>query len=248
MTFGTRQTNRKRSTFALLFALTLATLALPSDGAESAWDLSQLMIELGRVKQAKATFVERKYLKVLRTPLESSGKLIYTAPSRLEKYTLEPKPESMVVDRDILNVEVRGRKRTLQIQDYPVLWAFVESIRGTLKGDLSALRQFYDVKLDGSRQEWQLHLHPTEKKMAALIKTITIGGSKDRLNGIEIVEADGDRSIMNITDDSPVSALKTSDCRARNRINTGWGLGGRPRATSGHLGPPRATASQQCNV
>ncbi len=240
MTFGSRLTNL--SGCAILIAL---TAFLPSHAAEPAWGLSQLMIELGRVKQAKATFVERKYLKVLNAPLESSGKLIYTAPYRLEKYTLDPKPESMVVDQDILTVEMRGRKRVVQIQDYPILWAFVESIRGTLKGDLSALQQFYQVKLDGSRQEWQLQLQPTEKKMAALIQTITIRGSKDRLNGIEIVEADGDRSIMTVTDDLSASALNTIDCHARTRMDTGWGAGLR-----GCLGPgpPRAIASQQCKA
>ncbi len=205
------------SIFAILIVL---AAAVPSQAAEPAWGLTQLMIELGRVKQAKATFVERKYLKVLNAPLESSGKLIYTAPYLLEKHTLDPKPESMVVDRDVLTFEMRGRKRVLKIQDYPVLWAFVESIRGTLKGDLSALQQFYRVKLDGARQQWELQLQPTEKKMAALIQTIAIRGSKDRLNGIEIVEADGDRSVMTVTDDLSTSILETTDCHARSRMDT----------------------------
>jgi outer membrane lipoprotein-sorting protein len=217
MTFGTQLTNRNRSACAIFFVL---ALAFPSHGAEPGWGLTQLMIELGRVKQAKATFVERKYLKVLNAPLESSGKLIYTAPYLLEKHTLAPKPESMVVDHDVLTLEMRGRKRVLQIQDYPVLWAFVESIRGTLKGDLSALQQFYRVKLDGTRQEWQLQLQPTEKKMAALIQTIAIRGSKDRLNGIEIIEADGDRSVMTVTDDISASITENTNCHARNRMDT----------------------------
>ncbi len=172
----------------------------PSFAAEP-WGLTQLMIDLGRVKEARATFIERKYLKVLNTPLESSGKLIYIAPFRLEKYTLAPKPESMVVEQDTLTLERSGRKRTLQIQDYPVLWAFVESIRGTLKGDLSALRQFYQVELSGTQQAWQLALQPMDKKMIALIKTIKLQGSKERLNAIEIIEAEGDRSVMTVTDD-----------------------------------------------
>ena len=107
--------------------LLFAALTLPAYAAESAWGLPELMIDLGRVKQAKGTFVEKKYLKMLNAPLESSGQLIYTAPYRLEKLTLSPKPESMVVDQDTLTVEMRGRKRSLQIQDFPVLWAFVES-------------------------------------------------------------------------------------------------------------------------
>lgn len=232
MIFGKSTINLR--IFAILIALAAAA---PSQAAEPAWGLTQLMIELGRVKQAKATFVERKYLKVLNAPLESSGTLIYTAPYRLEKHTLDPKPESMVVDQNVLTFEMRGRKRVLQIQDYPVLWAFVESIRGTLKGDLSALQQFYRVKLDGDREEWELQLQPIEKKMAALIQTIAIRGSKDRLNAIEIVEADGDRSVMTVTDDPAPSALNFLKCLASNPMDTRWGAG---------LGPPWATASQRC--
>ena len=201
--------------------LLFAALALPAYAAEPAWGLQELMIDLGRVKQAKGTFVEKKYLKMLNAPLESSGQLIYTAPYRLEKLTLSPKPESMVVDQDTLTVEMRGRKRSLQIQDYPVLWAFVESIRGTLKGDLSALRQFYQVKLEGTRQSWQLHLQPTEKKMVALIQTILIRGSKDRLNAIEISEADGDRSVMTVIDDATTSASQETIDIAKTRADIG---------------------------
>jgi Outer membrane lipoprotein carrier protein LolA-like len=193
----------------LSFFFLVAMLAVPVRGAEPVWGL------------AEGTFVEKKYLKLLNAPLESSGQLIYTAPHRLEKLTLAPKPESMVVDQGTLTIEMRGRKRSLQIQDYPVLWAFVESIRGTLKGDLSALQQFYKVKLDGTRQTWQLQLQPTEKKMAALIQTIVISGSNDRLNTIEIAEADGDRSVMTVTADNAASAARRSLDFAKNRVAVG---------------------------
>ena len=199
----------------------IAMLAAPVRGAEPGWGIAELMIDLGRVKQAKGTFVEKKYLKLLNAPLESSGQLIYTAPHRLEKLTLAPKPESMVVDQGTLTIEMRGRKRSLQIQDYPVLWAFVESIRSTLKGDLSALQQFYKVKLDGTRQTWQLQLQPTEKKMAALIQRIVISGNNDRLNTIEIAEVDGDRSVMTVTADSAASAARRSLDFAENRVAVG---------------------------
>ncbi len=198
----------------------LAAMVLPAYAAEPAWGLPELMIDLGRVKQAKGTFVEKKYLKLLNAPLESSGQLIYTAPYRLEKLTLSPKPESMVVDQDTLTVEMRGRKRSLQIQDYPVLWAFVESIRGTLKGDLSALQQFYKVILEGTRLTWQLQLQPTGKKMSALIQVIVIRGSKDRIATIEITESDGDRSVMTVTDDVTTSAAQPDMSIAKSRVDT----------------------------
>ncbi len=163
------------------------------------------MQNLAGVKVARGKFVERKYLAVLNAPLESSGTLIYTAPARLEKYTLSPKPESLVLDRDKLVIEYKDRnqRRTLVLQDYPVIWIFVESIRSTLAGDLQTLSRFYRVSLDGGEDKWRLSLVPAETAMQDLVKEIQISGSRNRVRMIEITETRGDRSVMTITEDTP---------------------------------------------
>jgi outer membrane lipoprotein-sorting protein len=86
-----------RSVLALAF-LVSASIANAADTAAGGWGVEQLMRELSQVKRASGTFVERKELAVLTTPLESSGTLTYTAPGRLEKHTLKPKPESLILD------------------------------------------------------------------------------------------------------------------------------------------------------
>jgi len=184
--------------------LAIALLAYLVCGASHAqsWGLDQLMIELGRVEQAKGRFTERKYMKVLSKPLELTGTLEYKAPDHLSKQTLTPKPESMIVDGERLTLERAGRSRTLRLEDYPVLWAFVESIRSTLKGDLAALRRFYDVNLDGSEQRWNLLLKPKDPKMAAFIETIRIGGGRGKIDTVEVREAKGDRSVMKVVEES----------------------------------------------
>jgi hypothetical protein len=158
------------------------TLAAPlaCTGAEPSWSLDQLMIELGRVQHAKARFVERKYLKLLTQPLELTGTLEYRAPDHLERRTLTPKPESFVVDGDVLTLEnARGQRRTL-------------------KGDLGALRRFYDVSLEGGEKSWQLSLNPKQPRMSAIISMILIGGTDGKIGTIEIREAKGDRSVMTV--------------------------------------------------
>jgi hypothetical protein len=156
------------------------------------------------VQHSKARFVERKYLKILDRPLELSGTLEYRAPDHLERRTLTPRPESFVVDGDRLRLEdARGRKRNFALQDNPVLWAFVESIRSTLKGDLAQLERFYDVALDGGPRAWRLSLTPKQPRMSALISRISIGGSSGRIDTVEIHEAQGDRSIMTVVEDGP---------------------------------------------
>jgi Outer membrane lipoprotein carrier protein LolA-like len=189
--------------------LIIAACCLPAFAADDpskaagAWDLKQLMSELAQVKTAKARFVERKYLSLLKEPLEFSGTLVYTAPSRLDKITLLPKPESLVVEQDKLTIEREAgrQRRTLVLQDYPEIWAFVESIRATLAGDLETLGRFYQTSLEGDAERWQLTLQPNEQKMRALVSLIKISGGKNWVDSIEIQEADGDHSLMTVVKD-----------------------------------------------
>jgi hypothetical protein len=178
---------------------------VPAAEPAAPWDIGLLMQQLGRVESARSTFVERKTLAMLTAPLSSSGTLVYTAPGRLEKYTLLPRPETLVLDGNKLTIEYKDRnqRRTLVLQDYPVIWAFVESIRSTLAGDLQTLNRFYRTTLQGSEEQWQLSLRPAEPGMQAVVKEIQISGIRARVHTIEIVEAAGDRSVMTITGVAP---------------------------------------------
>ncbi|SFB73075.1 Outer membrane lipoprotein-sorting protein [Polaromonas sp. OV174] len=190
---------RQRRLALTLAALAMGlTLALLSTSAFAAWDIQQLMDSLAQNKSSRATFVEKKYLAVLDKPVESSGELLYTAPDRLEKRTLKPKPEAMIVNGSELTIERGRQKRQLQLQAYPELAAFIESIRGTLAGDRKALERSYRLSLEGAAERWTLQLQPLDEKMQAIVKHINISGSREQVRSIEITQADGDRSVMNI--------------------------------------------------
>lgn len=180
------------------------TLAAQSNEPD-AWDVKRLMRELGQVKSSRARFVERKHLAILNAPLEATGTLLYTAPGTLEKHTLAPRQESLVLEGDRLTLEnkERNQRRTFALQDQPVIWAFVESIRSTLAGDLATLSRFYQVSLDGGAGDWRLTLKPVEPGMQGVVSEIRIGGSRSWINTIEIIETQGDRSVMTITRDAP---------------------------------------------
>ena len=128
--------------------------------------------------------------------MESSGELFYNAPDRLEKRTLKPKAESMTLEGGTLLVERGRQKHRLQLQDYPELAAFIDSIRGTLAGDRKALERNYRLSLEGSAEQWTLQLLPIDEKMQAVVKRIRIAGARDSVRSIEITQADGDSSLM----------------------------------------------------
>lgn len=195
---------------SLLLSLCLVSAgALAEEAASSVpatgWGLPQLMQSLAQVQSSQGKFVERKHLAVLDVPLTSSGTLSFQAPGHLEKHTLEPKDESLVLDGGVLTIENKTRniKRTLVVQQYPAVWAFVESIRSTLAGDLPMLQRFYKVELKGDATKWRMKLLPLEQKTRNMVKEIVISGRGDRVTVIEMLEANGDRDTMTISGEKP---------------------------------------------
>lgn len=178
---------------APLLALMLAT-PVNSDCAE--WDIDQLMLVMQQVRSDHARFTERKYIAMLETPVDSSGELFYTAPDRMEKRTLEPKPESMILEGGTLMIERGRKKHRLQLQDSPELAAFIDSIHGTLAGDRAALERNYGLSVEGTADGWTLQLLPMDEKMLAVVTRIRIAGAGNEVRSIETLQADGDSSLM----------------------------------------------------
>ena len=178
----------------VLVALALTLVPAISHAAE--WDIDQLMRGLAQIHSGHARFVEKKFIAMLDRPVESSGELFYTAPDRLEKRTIKPRPESMTVDAGTLVIERGRQKHRLQLQDYPELAAFIDSIRGTLAGDRKALERNSQMSLEGTAGRWTLQLLPLDEKMQAVVTRIRISGVRYAVRSIEITQADGDSSLM----------------------------------------------------
>jgi hypothetical protein len=79
--------------------------AQPSASTHDAKLAQQVMSGLASVRVARADFVEKKYVRLLNAPVESSGTLTYTAPDRFEKMTMKPISERMSVAGDMVIVE-----------------------------------------------------------------------------------------------------------------------------------------------
>jgi len=190
---------------AVVVILLAALAASPARAADPPLALEPLMAALAQNGPGTVRFAETKTSALLKAPIESSGTLTYAAPSRLEKRTLAPRDERFAVDGETVVVEMparnAGEKRRLELRlgDYPAIRAFVESIRGTLAGDLAALRRHYRVELEGAWSDWRLHLLPSDPQMAELVLKVVIGGAGGEVRRIEILEASGDRSVMTIT-------------------------------------------------
>lgn len=179
-------------------ALLLFFLACPLSLYAASFDLDELMRNLAAHPGGKARFVETKYLAVLDQPLVARGEMTYTPPGRLEKRTLSPKKETLLLEGNRLSLQRDRQTLNIDLASQPQALAFIDSIRGTLAGNRQALEQNYSLHLSGQREKWTLTLLPRDTKIAELVLRVTVQGSFGQLSAIEYLQADGDRSEMRI--------------------------------------------------
>jgi hypothetical protein len=161
-------------------------------------DLDQIMGRLAMRQHGRVEFIEQQFLAVLSHPIESSGELRYDAPDRLEKRTLKPRVETLLLSGEELTVERAHSRRVMDLHAYPQVLPFVESIRATLAGDRKALERLFRVDFTGSVSRWSLTLVPLESKVKQSVSQVRIEGAQDQLLKVEIRQPDGDRSLMTL--------------------------------------------------
>jgi hypothetical protein len=182
-------------------ALALGGRPLPCTAAESV-DAPAAFEELLKLLAARrhdhVTFTEVQELAILDQPLHSSGELLYDAPDRLEKRTLEPRPEDLLLEHGMLSVERGHHRRGAALRDFPQAVPFIESLRATLAGDRAALEHYFAVRFSGSLARWTLELTPTDATLKRAVQRILIAGEVDRIRTVQIHQSDGDTSTLTI--------------------------------------------------
>jgi hypothetical protein len=163
--------------------------------------VEQLLESLAKNRRAEVRFEETAFSNLLTEPLKTQGILRFTLPARLEKHVTAPYDERYLVEGDkvLFESKRKGSSRTLSLQDYAVLRAFVEAFRSTLANDVVTLQRFYHVTLQGEPRRWVLILHPLDNAVQELVESIRFSGEGGQVRSIEILAPDGDRSVMVIT-------------------------------------------------
>ena len=174
----------------------VALLATPT--AAQPADYERLLELLAGRRHGHVAFTETQHLAILDRPLQSSGELLYDAPDRLEKRTLKPKAETVILERGVLTAHRGHRTFVVALRDHPLLAPFIESIRATLAGDRVALERLFHVEFSGTLAQWTLLLTPTDAALAGTVTNIRIEGERDAIHSVEIRQSDGDHSLLSI--------------------------------------------------
>jgi hypothetical protein len=196
----------RRACVALVAALfaAFAFSPAPATAADApAAGFDELLALLAAKRSSHVSFTEVHEMAMLNRPLQSSGELVYEAPGHLEKRTLKPKPETLVLENGVLRATRGHRKYELHLQDYPQVVPFVESVRATLAGDRAALERYFSVDFQGDLGHWTLSLVPRDATVARQVAQIRITGERDAVRTVEIRQADKDRTLMTVGPEIP---------------------------------------------
>lgn len=179
----------------------LCGVGLPASAVMSAPatdTLDQLMSLLAQRQHGHVTFTEIHTSSILDRPLQSSGEMSYDAPDRVEKRTLAPKPERMLLEKGQLTLERRHKQYHVALADYPQAIPYIEAIRATLSGDRAALERWFHVEYSDSGTHWTLRLVPLDAKAAAEVSDVSIEGALDEIATVTVRLANGDRSVTTL--------------------------------------------------
>jgi outer membrane lipoprotein-sorting protein len=161
-------------------------------------DMPTLMQQFASSKLVKAEFIERKYVKILDSPVESNGELIFQAPDRLEKRTLQPRPENLVIEGNKVSIERGTFKRSMSLDDFADMASLVKSLTATFRGDQVSIEQYFTWKLSGPANKWELVLKPKTSKLFVTLREIRLAGDNSYVHTVETTLTDGDRSLMTL--------------------------------------------------
>lgn len=175
------------------------------------------MHQRAQVQTGRATFVETR--KMSGQTRRSNGVLTYNAPDRLERETLQPFPERVVVQNERMTMEFETgpgqvSSREFALARVPAMRPFFVAMRSLLSGDVETLQRTFEITTDGNDAAWKIKLVPRERADKQTREILFSGRGKD-LYTVELHHKNGDSSQTQLT---PVSSeLKTPEKAANAR-------------------------------
>ena len=183
---------------SLLLLFFLISTSLAADESPP-WTLERLMQALAGVEQHQARFSETRELSLLQQALTSTGTLSFQRPDRLIK-EFDP-PHGVRYEIDANRLLIRGRdggEEIIRLDNAPQLLAYVAAMQAVLAGDLERLHSYFELRLEGPREAWNLLLTPKEPGLARQVRQVEISGAHSEVLRFLILEQGGDRIITRL--------------------------------------------------
>jgi Outer membrane lipoprotein carrier protein LolA-like len=198
--------------------------AVPSPNAATpaaaASDAATLIASLARPAPSSTSYVEVRFVHMLRKPLVLRGELTYGGADKLGKRVVQPYRETTTIAGGSVDVQRDGRSpRQFSLDRAPELQALLAGFSALLGGDAATLEKSFKTALVNHAANWTLTLAPRDAALARHLREIVVDGSGSEPNCFSLHEADGDASVMLLgaltaatLDDTPTLATLDALC------------------------------------
>ena len=187
-------------TFILpLLVLVVWVVSARAASDDSAIDVDALSHLLLRDQASTVRFHELQYRKILTTPVERSGELVFQPPDVFIKRVLKPGAEEYKLEGDTLTIQMGDRKaRRLSTRNQPLLRGLMLSFQSVVSGQLSALEPYYYLHTSGNPSKWQLTLESKDSEIKKYVERVVVDGRDSNPLRFEVIERSGDRTVTEI--------------------------------------------------
>lgn len=169
---------------------------LAAPPCHAAVDAGQILREIAAAASAEVRFTETRTSRLLKTPLVSSGVLRYGPAGRLQKDTLQPFRETVVIEGGQVTIERDGAQTVVPLVADSAPAVLVQALRAVLGGQVQELQAHYRVAAEGSPDDWRLDLQPRADGSPLRLRLTGSGGD---VRDIEVRGSAGDRVLTTLS-------------------------------------------------
>jgi outer membrane lipoprotein-sorting protein len=199
-----RSITRRALGWALLTLSLACVLPVAAQGRVEAPTLENVLAGFARMEALSAHFKEEKRMALLTVPLVSEGDLYYQKPRSLARHTRSPSPSSLVLLGDTLAFGDAQRKESMGVDAHPAVRVLVDTFVAVLAGDTAKLKAMANVQLERVGEHgFRILVAPKEANVLKLVKSMTFEGEGTVLTRMELVDANGDRSVTTFSEVHP---------------------------------------------
>ncbi len=163
----------------------------------AALDADALVASLARPVPASIAFTEVRLSPLLRTPLIVGGELEFSGPESLDRHVRQPYREDTAIRGESVRVEREGEPaRSFGLKRAPELRGLLTGFSALLSGDVSGLKNSFEVQAQGTEQSWTLELVPRDSRARRRLQKMEIAGHDTTPRCFSLLSADGGANVM----------------------------------------------------
>jgi hypothetical protein len=142
----------------------------------------------------RAEFAQIKQMAALKRPLVNSGRLVFSRRHGVLWQIEQPYRMSYVLGEErIIEISADGARRERSLREIPGLAQVGRVFRAILGANAVALREIFDVSVQGDPTKWEIELKPRQAQLAQFLSSLKLSGGRF-VENIRIEEVGGDET------------------------------------------------------